>query len=59
MARTATAKETIDRLHAEKFSGSLTIHFQFGVEKQIEQNSKWKPPTMDGTVDLTETRGGA
>lgn len=53
--RTATAKETIDRLHAEQFSGTLTVHFQNGVERQIEQNTQWKPPTRDGTVDLSET----
>lgn len=55
--RTETAKEAIDRCHDDKFSGSLVVHFSNGVEKKIEQNSQWRPPTRDGTVDLSETRG--
>ncbi len=55
--RTETAKEAVDRCHREGFSGSLEIHFANGVEKEIEQHKKWRPPTRDGTVDLSETGG--
>lgn len=55
--RTETAKEAIDRCQREGFSGTIMIHFANGVERKIEQSSQWKPPTQDGTVDLSEVKG--
>ncbi len=54
--REETAEEAIARCHREKFSGSILIRFSNGVEREIEKHAKWKAPTRDGTVDLSEAR---
>ena len=55
--RTETAEEALVRCKREKFSGSLVIHFMDGIDRNIEQHSKWKTPPRNGTVDLSEVKG--